>query len=274
VLASSGYGKPHTAANSAAAAGGSRGYSASTSTRAAVTVSSSSARLRRHVDSVSELDDGLEYLTNLFSLKRACQTAEARSHSAVVRQLQSMRRSKSPAAAGPGPTSERTGRKVPSRNDRSPSPARDGYIRSHTIGDRSHISASRSHSKLGHSSMESCRSDEGDMERLLHSTYSKSRRSASAERVRRSDRYGLARSEDRTQLQASSQQRRRVDAGSYSQSRRSAEPGGYANRRSTNDAGGSSSSTWRVQVAAAELERKIQHYRTGTSNPHGRSSVH
>jgi hypothetical protein len=48
------------------------------------------------------------------------------------------------------------------------------------------------------------------------------------------------------------------------------------NRRSTNDAGGgsSSSSEWRVQVAAAELERKIQHYRTGRSSPHGRNSMY
>jgi hypothetical protein len=81
----------------------------------------------------------------------------------------------------------------------------------------------------------------------------------------------------RSQQHQQQQQRRSVDAGSYAASgRHSADAGGYASRRSTIDAAAaiSGSSSWKVQAAAAELERRIAQYRAGRASPLGRASLY
>lgn len=314
-------GKP--AVTAAGTAGGySTGLSGGTAAAGNSSSRSSSAfrpkqRPRQHSNtSHSEIDDGLQYLTNLFTLKRAYQAAtqpQMHKHRAGARQVDSASSSRNSSSSSSRanatetylghlanarrPSSRNRDRSVQSdtrngsRSDnqrRSPSPGRISYSQPNsgrdrsplfTAGHRSCSSRSRPASVDGYSS------NGGTTEQLWPSGYSKLR-SVSAERVRRSERSEVTRSvEGRPRLQSSSMQHRHsVDAGSYARhlNRRSVDTGSYAsrlsatdaNRRSTVDTGGSSSSSWKVHAAAAELERRIQQYRTGRASPLDRKSLY
>lgn len=256
-----------------AAAGGGYGTHIAASTGTGATVS----RRCRAADSVAEAEESLEYLTNLLTLKRACPATDReppRSYcSSGARQLQQAYRSPTPAYSNAPSAARPSSRQPRDRRDRSPSPAgRDSYSLSYASREHlPHLSSSRPASVGDYSS------GGGAAEQMLRGSYSRGARSGSTDRLRRSEQRPehSKQAAEHARLQ---QQRRSVDAGSSyaASSRHSADSGGYASRRSTIDAAAavSGSSSWKVQAAAAELERRIAQYRAGRASPLGRASLY
>ena len=192
----------------------------------------------------SERDEGVQYLANLFTLKKA---SDSHARDAVAKQLEALSRSSSPARSS-SPT--RSSSQPRDRPERSSSPSRDSYSRSNAS--RSHLGrdvfGARSSSASGNHS-----SGGGGSRRSPQRTVSASRnmRSVSAERSRESSHCERLRSIDKTKLLELLLQRRSGDAGTYT------------TRRSAGLAGPSTSS--KHYPAAAE------HHRSG-SRGSGRTS--